>query len=176
MARIRGRDTSPERVLRKAIWGSGLRYRVGLRTFAGRPDIVLTRSKIAIFIDGCFWHGCPDHYVKPRSRCEFWAGKLLANFERDCRQTQALTGQGWRVYRIWEHEVFESLLRVVSQIRKMVKDERYCPRGRWRVSRVDVWDRDNDIEKRFLKLLLDPCTSRVVTRRRTTTKWRRTTP
>jgi DNA mismatch endonuclease (patch repair protein) len=176
MARIRGRDTSPERILRKAIWGAGLRYRVCLRTFAGRPDIVLASSKVAIFVDGCFWHGCPDHYVKPRSRCEFWANKLRANFERDSRQTLALVGQGWRVYRVWEHEVFESVLPVVSKIRKMVTDERYCPAESWRVVRVDVLDRLNDIENQFLRLLANPHENRVVKRRRTTAKWRRTTP
>jgi DNA mismatch endonuclease, patch repair protein len=176
MARIRGQDTSPERVLRKAIWRSGLRYRVGLRTFAGRPDVVFTRSKIAIFVDGCFWHGCPEHYVKPRSKCDFWASKLRLNFERDCRQTQALTGEGWRVYRIWEHEVFESLPLVVSEIQRMVTDERYCPAGHWRVIRVDVLDSENDTENRFLRLLRNPRANRIVTRRRTTAKWRRPTP
>lgn len=86
----RSQHTRPEVLLRQALWRAGLRYRLHTRTPVGRPDIVFPRQKVAIFIDGCFWHGCPEHYVRPRSRPEFWAAKLLTNFERDHRQTREL--------------------------------------------------------------------------------------
>src|SRR5215475_6215393 len=86
MARIRGAHTSPEVELRSLLWRSGLRYRLHVKALPGRPDLVLSRSRVAVFVDGCFWHGCPDHYVRPRSRTRFWAEKLSQNVQRDCQQ------------------------------------------------------------------------------------------
>src|SRR5436305_4641398 len=97
MARIRGKNTSPEMLLRRALWAAGLRYRVHYRTPAGRADIALVKVQLAIYIDGCFWHGCPDHYVRPRSQADFWAAKLAQNVERDRRQTLQLETSGWKV-------------------------------------------------------------------------------
>src|SRR5262245_51945914 len=116
MARIRPRDTSPERLLRKHLWNAGLRYRLHVPTPAGRPDIVFVSRRVAVFVDGCFFHGCPDHYVRPRSSCAFWAEKLAANVRRDIDQTRELERLGWRVCRIWEHEVFENPSRVAKRI------------------------------------------------------------
>ncbi|HYO69174.1 MAG TPA: very short patch repair endonuclease, partial [Archangium sp.] len=79
MSRIRGKDTSPERLLRSALWRAGLRFRLQSRTPYGRPDVVFSKARVAVFIDGCFWHGCPDHYVRPRTRNDFWSSKLLEN-------------------------------------------------------------------------------------------------
>lgn len=173
MARIHGRDTSPELILRKALWSAGLRYRVNHPTPAGRPDIAFTRQKVAIFIDGCFWHGCPNHYVKPRSRSDFWAGKLRTNFERDRRQTQRLESDGWKVYRVWEHQIFESLPSVVSTIQKALIAEHYEMAEMWRVVKVDTVDDQLDIEKQSLCRLVGDDEERVIIKRRTTTKWRR---
>lgn len=173
MARIPGRDTSPERILRKALWTAGLRYRVNLPTSAGRPDIVFRRERVAVFVDGCFWHGCPDHYVRPRSRCDFWAQKLRTNFERDYRQSQLLERDGWRVYRVWEHEIFESLPSVVLKIHRMLAERSSAAPASWRVMRVDVVDEATDLEKQFLRKLRNSEEEKIVTRRRTTAKWRR---
>lgn len=117
MARIRGRNTAPERRLRAALWASGLRYRLHARTPHGRPDIVFPGKKVAVFIDGCFWHGCPLHYTRPKTKSDFWAKKLRQNVERDQRQTMGLEASGWEVIRIWEHDLRGVLSGIVSRIR-----------------------------------------------------------
>src|SRR5262245_35460834 len=90
MARIRSCNTSPEILLRRALWREGLRYRLHVRTVTARPDLVLAHYRTAVFIDGCFWHGCPEHYVPPRSSSLYWAEKLATNVSRDIRQSRAL--------------------------------------------------------------------------------------
>lgn len=104
MSRIRSRDTVPELLLRKAVWALGLRYRVCVR-LPGRPDIVFPRQKLVVFVDGCFWHGCPLHYVRPKSNTSYWSPKIEANIARDRRQEAALEEEGWHVLRLWEHEI-----------------------------------------------------------------------
>jgi len=69
-----------------------------------RPDITFTRRRVAVFVDGCFWHGCPEHQRKPRSNVDYWKPKLDANVARDRRVDAALLAAGWRVVRVWEHE------------------------------------------------------------------------
>lgn len=105
------RDTQPELALRSALHRAGLRYRVDYRVGEGRsaprPDIAFPRLRIAVFVDGCFWHQCPEHGVMPKSNRAFWEPKLQANVERDARQTQHLEDAGWIVIRIWEHEPAE---------------------------------------------------------------------
>src|SRR5215218_5512238 len=116
MARIKGVDTSAERLLRSVLWNKGLRFRKNFKLPVGRADLVFQKKKIAVFVDGCFWHGCPDHYVRPRSRSEFWAAKLAENVLRDRRQTLKLEESGWMVIRVWEHQVFSNMQEVVSRI------------------------------------------------------------
>lgn len=105
MARIRGKDTRPEILLRRAIWAGGGRYRVHHRICGVRPDLVFPNRHLAVFVDGCFWHGCPSHYVRPRTNSAFWNAKLHTNFDRDHRQTRRLVDSGWLVIRLFEHEV-----------------------------------------------------------------------
>jgi DNA mismatch endonuclease (patch repair protein) len=105
MSRIRGKNTSPELLLRKALFHLGLRFRVHYATAAGKVDIAFCGQRLAVEVDGCFWHGCPDHYVAPKSSMTFWRAKLRENVARDRRQTLALVKDGWRVIRVWEHEV-----------------------------------------------------------------------
>src|SRR5690606_20366431 len=93
MSRIRSRDTKPEISLRRALWGKGLRYRLKNR-LPGRPDIVFTNRRIAIFVDGCFWHQCPIHGRIPESNRDFWENKLRDNTRRDADVTQYLKSQG----------------------------------------------------------------------------------
>lgn len=105
----RGRDTGPEIALRSALHHLGLRFRKNLliRTASGvkvRPDIVFTKARVAIFVDGCFWHCCPDHATTPRRNGQFWRAKLQANVNRDRRVDQALSADGWQLLRVWEHE------------------------------------------------------------------------
>ena len=120
MSRIRGRDTGPELALRRAAWAAGLRYRVrnGLK---GRPDIVFASARVAVFVDGCFWHGCPLHSVKLKTRAVFWAEKIERNRVRDAEVRIALKKQGWTVLRFWEHEIDGALPRVVSRIHRNVE-------------------------------------------------------
>lgn len=102
------KDTSIELAIRRRLHASGLRYRVDHPADASdrrrRADIVFTRARIAIFIDGCFWHGCPEHYVEPRANSEYWRPKIARNRERDLDSTRRLQEAGWTVMRFWEHE------------------------------------------------------------------------
>ncbi|HEX5454730.1 MAG TPA: very short patch repair endonuclease [Stellaceae bacterium] len=107
MSRNRGRDTGPEIHLRRAIWKLGLRYRLRLPV-PGRPDLAFPGARLAVFVDGCFWHGCPEHAVRPRNNADFWAKKLARTRERDAEITGRLREQGWTVLRLWEHEIDRS--------------------------------------------------------------------
>jgi DNA mismatch endonuclease (patch repair protein) len=104
MSTLRTRDTGPELVVRRELHRRGLRFRVHLRDLPGRPDVVLTRARVAVFVDGCFWHGCPEHAVAPKANATWWQEKLAANRARDEAVTAALTQAGWAVMRAWEHE------------------------------------------------------------------------
>ena len=175
MGRIRGKHTEPEVVVRQALWSQGFRYRLHRRIGRIRPDLVFGPQLVAVFIDGCFWHGCPDHYVRPRSRDEFWSTKLASNVDRDRRQTAQLELDGWRVCRIWEHEVFECLDTVVGTIVAALTDASWLPEPTWRVVRVDRVPGGGDHERRVLELLReDPPVRREIEQVRHTRKWRRT--
>lgn len=113
-------DTKPERILRSELHCRGLRFRKDLLVRAGdvltHPDVVFTRARIAVFVDGCFWHGCPEHGSTPRSNVDYWVPKLTANQERDRRVDQALGDEGWLVLRFWEHEPVEGVADLVRTI------------------------------------------------------------
>lgn len=100
-------DTCPELRLRSALHRDGLRFRKHLRISASglrvTPDIVFPRQHLAVFVDGCFWHGCREHGTQPRVNSGYWAAKLCRNRERDARVDLALREAGWQVVRIWEH-------------------------------------------------------------------------
>lgn len=103
----RSRDTRPELAVRSRLHARGLRYRVARRpvpTLRRSADVVFTRAKVAVFIDGCFWHGCPEHFWAPKSNTDYWEPKIRANIARDQETTLALEEAGWRVIRVWEHE------------------------------------------------------------------------
>lgn len=112
-------DTKPEVVLRRALHAAGLRFRKDFRLdLAGvgfRPDIVFTRARVAVFVDGCFWHCCPDHGTQPARNLDYWAPKLARNVQRDREQDAALLAHGWRVVRIWEHEPLAEAVRRVRE-------------------------------------------------------------
>lgn len=115
----RRRDTHPELALRRLLHAAGYRYRCDLRVVANsanaRPDIVFTRAKVAVFVDGCFWHSCPKHGSTPKSNADYWGPKLARNRARDLADNQALEAAGWRVLRIWEHTAPEDALRAVLE-------------------------------------------------------------
>ncbi len=105
MSSLRTTGTAPEIALRRELHRRGLRFQVNVRGLPGRPDVVLGRARIAIFVDGCFWHGCPEHAVAPKANADWWQTKLGANRARDGRNTEALMADGWLVLRVWEHEL-----------------------------------------------------------------------
>ncbi|WP_394554600.1 very short patch repair endonuclease [Agromyces sp. MMS24-JH15] len=101
------RDTTTELAVRTLLHARGLRYRVDYAPVPGlrrRADIVFTRARTAVFIDGCFWHGCPEHATHPKRNADYWGPKLAANVERDRDTDRRLEEAGWRVLRYWEHE------------------------------------------------------------------------
>lgn len=104
MSRIRSRDTVPEIRLRKALWAAGCRYRLKSK-LPGQPDLVFSKARLAVFMDGCFWHGCPIHYSAPRTRQDYWRPKLRRNVLRDISVNRMLVSDNWRVIRIWQHEL-----------------------------------------------------------------------
>ena len=115
MSGIRGRDTTPERSVRKAMSAAGFRYRLHVGSLPGRPDIVLSRLKTVIQIHGCFWHqhrNCRYAYV-PKSRQHFWIPKLRSNVLRDEQNNVALRRLGWRVITVWECAISESRMAAV---------------------------------------------------------------
>lgn len=104
MSGIRGKNTRPEMLVRKALFAQGFRYRLHVRTLSGSPDIVMASRRVAIFVHGCFWHQHADcRFARlPLSRSEFWAAKLMANTTRDQRAVHDLLDRGWRVLTVWE--------------------------------------------------------------------------
>lgn len=101
------RDTEPELALRRELHRRGWRYRVDFAPVPGlrrKADLVFTRARVAVFVDGCFWHNCPEHGTVARSNAEFWAEKLSANQRRDRDTDLRMTEAGWLVIRVWEHE------------------------------------------------------------------------
>jgi DNA mismatch endonuclease, patch repair protein len=115
-------NTQPEIRVRRLLHASGLRYRVDYapdRTnLRRRADIVFTRRRIAVFIDGCFWHGCPEHFIAPKANAAYWSEKIAANVQRDRDTGGRLRDAGWTVLRFWEHDdprfVAESIIRQVE--------------------------------------------------------------
>lgn len=116
----RKRDTRPERALRSALHARGLRYRTDLKIGEGRsaprPDVAFTRAKVAVFIDGCFWHGCPEHGTSPRTNSDYWSAKIARNRERDDENARALRDAGWVVIRVWEHDDIEESADMVESV------------------------------------------------------------
>lgn len=107
MARVRQKGTDAELSLRRELHARGLRYRlqVPLLTKPRRvADIVFPRTRVAVFVDGCFWHGCPEHASWPKSNAQFWRDKIEANRARDADTDRRLSASGWRVIRVWAHE------------------------------------------------------------------------
>ncbi|WP_228823966.1 very short patch repair endonuclease [Nocardia blacklockiae] len=112
-------NTKPEVALRSALHRLGYRYRKDLRLDLGsikvRPDIVFTARKVAVFVDGCFWHVCPEHGREPTTNEWYWTPKLRRNVERDRAADAALAASGWQVVRLWEHEDLDSSVATVTR-------------------------------------------------------------
>lgn len=121
MGRIRGKDTGPEVALRSTLHRLGLRFRKNVAGIPGTPDVCHRTARVAVFVDGCFWHGCPKHYKRPKSRQQFWDTKLSYNLDLRRRVLARLRAEQWRYVRIWECQVRDSprsaAARVIAAIR-----------------------------------------------------------
>ena len=122
----RGTGTRPEIALRSALHRRGLRFRVGIRPVTAIPvraDVVFTKQRVAVFVDGCFWHACPTHFNPPRTNPQYWSAKIARNLERDRAVDAALTAAGWRVVHVWEHEpAAEAAQRLAVHLRRRSDD------------------------------------------------------
>ncbi len=115
-------NTKPEIAIRRGLHALGLRFRVDVRPVPDlrcRGDIVFTRRRVVIFVDGCFWHGCPQHATQPKHNSQWWRDKLDSNIARDRRADVALSARGWTVIRVWEHERSEE---AVERILRILRD------------------------------------------------------
>ena len=121
MRKMPRRDSKPEIALRQQLHRIGLRFRIQVRGLPGTPDIALTRAKIAIFCDGCFWHACPEHGVLPKANREWWKAKLEANVKRDRNKDSKLRQLGWIPVHVWEHEHVEV---ATDRIKKLWRERR----------------------------------------------------
>ncbi|MER6673143.1 very short patch repair endonuclease [Streptomyces sp. NPDC000983] len=133
MSKQSSRDTAPEVAVRRLLHAAGLRYRVNVPV-PGMPrrtiDVVFPKTKIAVFMDGCFWHGCPQHATQPKSNAEWWRNKLDRNMARDSETTRHLEAAGWTVLRFWEHESPDSVARSVAAARQLAAGDRGRPNAR----------------------------------------------
>ncbi|EXF25971.1 DNA mismatch repair protein Vsr [Nesterenkonia sp. AN1] len=110
----RGRDTKPELLVRRALHARGWRFRVNYRPLASdrrrSVDIAFTRRKVVVLIDGCYWHGCPLHFIMPKTNQGYWSKKISGNRTRDVETSRLLVDEGWTVLRYWEHDRVEDVL------------------------------------------------------------------
>jgi DNA mismatch endonuclease, patch repair protein len=124
MQAVGRRDTDLELLARRPLWRAGFRYRINRPTLGTRPDIVFVAAKVAVFVDGCFWHGCPRHYSAPSTNVDFWRRKLKRNRARDRANSAALKVRGWRVMRFWGCELHDDAAAVVQKIARAVETRR----------------------------------------------------
>lgn len=133
MKRVRRRETSAEILVRRVLHARGLRYFVDKAPIKGmrsRADIVFPRARVAVFVDGCFWHSCPLHATKPKSNEQWWESKLRANVERDRRADAALEAAEWTVLRVWEHEAADAAAdRVQAAVGRRLSTSLYVKQG-----------------------------------------------
>jgi DNA mismatch endonuclease (patch repair protein) len=120
MSAIHSKDTVPEITLRKALWATGYRFRV--QYGKEKIDIAFPSKKLAIFVDGCFWHSCPIHFHEVKTNREYWQPKLKKNKQRDELKNKRLQEQGWTVLRFWEHELTD-IDKVVNKIQKTLREK-----------------------------------------------------
>lgn len=124
MSGNRGKDTKLELAVRKALWRDGYHFRKNNRQLLGTPDISFPKLKIVVFLDSCYWHGCPLHFKMPKTNSSFWYQKINRNIERDYEYSTHYQEEGWTLLRFWEHEVKEDLERVVKTIEYFVDEKR----------------------------------------------------
>lgn len=120
MSSIKSKNTIPEITIRKKLWKYGLRYRIHDKSVIGTPDITFRKKRIAIFVDGCFWHGCSNCYKEPKTNAKFWRNKISKNIERRKSVRSALQNSGWKVMEFWEHEIIDDNLSIQKKIKTLL--------------------------------------------------------
>lgn len=120
MSKVKSKDSKIEIDFRKAIWKAGFRYRKNSIKYFGKPDIVLPKYRTAIFIDSCFWHGCKRHCRLPSARKKYWTAKIERNKERDREVNRYYRKTGWKIIRVWEHEI-KNTDSIISKIVEFLK-------------------------------------------------------
>jgi len=116
MTSIKSKNTKPEMVIRKILWLQGFRYRIHDRSIIGTPDISSKKAKLAIFIDGCFWHGCKRCYKEPKSNVGFWRKKIQNNRKKRNSVRTQLRREGWNVLEFWEREINANSKRIATRV------------------------------------------------------------
>ena len=119
MSRIKGKDTKPEMLVRKFLHAQGFRYRLHVKNLPGKPDIVLPKYKIVIFVHGCFWHGHESckYFVVPKTRTEWWLNKINGNIENDKKVEKSLQKEGWKIITLWECQLKPAIIKsTLSQL------------------------------------------------------------
>jgi len=118
MSRIRGKWTKQEKIIHNKLKGKKIRHKMHPQIL-GKPDIILKDSKVLVFLDGCFWHKCPECFREPENNKKFWKEKIDNNVQNDKYITSKLVNEGWRVLRIWEHEIKKDPEVCINRIEKM---------------------------------------------------------
>jgi DNA mismatch endonuclease (patch repair protein) len=126
MRRVKGKDTSLERMLRSALHRRGLRFRLNY-PLPGKPDIVFVRQRVVAFVDSCFWHGCPQHLRMPKSNRDYWERKIGRNVQRDKENNAAYENLDWKLIRLWEHDLKDDFERCVRDVEEVVNLNRQSP-------------------------------------------------
>lgn len=122
MSAVRSSNTNLERRLASRLWKDGFRFRRNVRNLYGKPDLAVKKYKAVVFIDSCFWHGCPLHFKPPQSNIQFWSSKIQQNVARDEIVTKHYVDARWRILRIWEHDIDEDFERVVSKVEAFLRN------------------------------------------------------
>ncbi len=118
MSLVKSKDSKIETLFRKELWKAGFRYHKNSGKYFGKPDIVLPKYKKAIFVDSCFWHGCKKHCRIPTARKKYWTEKITRNIARDKEVSKYYKKQGWKIFRIWEHDLKNKIAKIIIQIKK----------------------------------------------------------
>jgi DNA mismatch endonuclease (patch repair protein) len=117
MSRVRNKNTDIELTFRKALWTAGFRYRLNYKLI-GKPDLVFVGKNLAVFVDGCYWHGCPQHGQIPKTNEAFWREKIERNMARDAAINDSLVTAGWQVLRFWEHDIKLDLAQCLQKVKQ----------------------------------------------------------
>lgn len=121
MRAVKSKDSKMEVKFRSALWRAGLRFNKNVTSMLGKPDIVFPRRKVVVFLDSCYWHGCPRHLRMPSSNVEYWQAKIDRNRKRDAKVNETYAEMNWRVLRFWEHELKEKFDDCVNRIKREIQ-------------------------------------------------------